>query len=288
MLLLECGAARCVVHPDIGGALGSWSIGDQNMLHAAAPVDVASGDPLRMSSFPLVPYSNRIGMAQFMWDGAQVSVEPNFAPEPHAIHGIGWRRRWDIKEQSASRVTLAYTHQPDANWPWAHTAEQVIDLTSSGLTLTLRARNDHSASVPLAFGHHPYFDAQGARLTFLAASVWMSGDDALPTVPVIPQGDFDFAAGADVQDRALDHCFAGWTEATQISWSDRPFALDISATPNLSAAVVYIPRDGDAFCFEPVPHINNALNMPDHGPAMPFVAPGVWFEAQIVMRARAI
>jgi aldose 1-epimerase len=53
----------------------------------------------------------------------------------------------------------------------------------------------------------------------------------------------------------------------------------------LPSAVVFIRKGDDGFCFEPVPHINNALNLVDREPAMPVVAPGKAFCACIRLRA---
>jgi len=284
-LTLAAGSARCIAYPQFGGSLGAWTVAGQNMLRGAQITEDATFDPLRMSSFPLVPYSNRIGNAQYNWDGATINLTRNFAPEPHAIHGVGWTRHWDITCQQANSVTLSYAHIADDSWPWDFLAEQTFDLTNEALTLKLRARNDHSSAVPLAFGHHPYFDAAGATLRFSADTVWMSGMDALPTTHVPASGDYDFAAGVKVADRVLDHCFTGWNGTARIDWADRAYALELTATPTLGVAVVYIPKAGDAFCFEPVPHINNALNRRDQTPSMPIIAPGAWFGAEIVMRA---
>jgi aldose 1-epimerase len=52
----------------------------------------------------------------------------------------------------------------------------------------------------------------------------------------------------------------------------------------MKAAVVYIPRNNATFCFEPVPHINNALNRKD-GPGLLAVAPGDTWRSFIQMRA---
>jgi aldose 1-epimerase len=48
---------------------------------------------------------------------------------------------------------------------------------------------------------------------------------------------------------------------------------------------VCIRGDIDGFCFEPVPHVNNAINRrdPDHG--MPVIAPGKSFSSSIFFRA---
>jgi aldose 1-epimerase len=284
-ITLKSGASSCTLYPGIGAALAGWSVAGQNMLRCATADDIAAHNPLRMSSFPLVPYSNRIGDARFTWDDQQVSLAPNFAPEPHAIHGVGWTRAWEIAEQSPTSALLRYRHATDHDWQWAFTAEQRATLTSTSLSLVLRVRNDHDAPVPLAFGHHPYFDSAGARLKFAAANVWMNGEDALPSARLVPVGGFAFDDGAAVAGKVIDHCYSGWTGRARIEWAGRPRALDIVATPNLPAAVVYIPKGGDIFCFEPVPHVNNALNLNRYAAMMPIVAPGDWFAAEIIMRA---
>jgi aldose 1-epimerase len=53
----------------------------------------------------------------------------------------------------------------------------------------------------------------------------------------------------------------------------------------MTAAVVYERKGGNAFCFEPVPHINNALNRPGDLPAMPKVQPGKSFTGIIRLTA---
>ena len=90
-----------------------------------------------------------------------------------------------------------------------------------------------------------------------------------------------FAAGHVRQCSAMAAAWvpAGVSGPVQISWVGRPLRLEIGS--NLPAAVVYVPKGGDSFCFEPVPHINNALNLPGHAPAMPIIAPGERFEAEI-------
>jgi aldose 1-epimerase len=279
--------SKCTICPELGGALLAWSVDDQNMLRRASAADVAARDPLRLSSFPLVPYSNRIDHGRFDWNGQQIEITPNFAPEPHAIHGIGWKESWTVANQADDQVTLRLAHTPDARWPWAFEAEQKITVTADALTLSFFARNLSGAAAPLAFGQHPYFDQAGAHLHFLAEQVWMSGADCLPTQAVKPAGNFDFSGSPAVTNHDVDHCYVGWTSPAHIMWHGRPLRLEISASPHLKAAVVYVPKGGDAFCFEPVPHINNALNLAGHAPAMPIVQPGDSFAAEIKLQAFA-
>lgn len=273
-ITLTSGDATCAIHPELGGCIGRWTIGDQAMFRTASDDALANGTMLAMASFPLVPYSNRIGNASFEWAGVVQHLTPNFAPEPHAIHGIGWEREWRVDAKGASSLVLTLEHRADAAWPWHFTAQQFFVLTDRTLTITSRITNTDEWAVPAAFGHHPYFDANGATLTFAADRVWMAGADALPTEAVVPKGDFDFANGNPVEGRNVDHCFGGVTGTARIKWRDRALGLAISSTPQLPCAVVFVPRHGDAFCFEPVPHCNNALNRPGDEPAMPVLTPG--------------
>jgi aldose 1-epimerase len=285
---LHCGTSVCTVFPSLGGSLASWKVGTQNMLRTANPKDIAAGNLLGMASFPLVPYSNRIGYAQFEWNGVSHTIAPNFAPEPHAIHGVGWTQPWTVAAQTANAITLSLHTEDNDQWPWPFRAEQRIVVERDRLTLHLSAFNKADTPVPLAFGHHPYFDSEGATLQFAAAWVWDVGSDALPQQAAAPNGRFDFSRPTPVAGRGVDHCYTGVRGPAKIVWADRPHSLDIIASDNLPAAVVYAPASGNAFCYEPVPHLNNALNMAIVQDSMPIIAPGKSFQSRIdfVLRAR--
>jgi aldose 1-epimerase len=284
-LILTDGAARCGLLPQVGGSIASWSVSGQEMLRTAGESGVAARDPYATAGFPLVPYSNRIGQGSFEWRGKPITLARNFPPEPHAIHGVGFERAWQLQTRERNSAVLRLTHRPDAVWPWAFDARQRISLTDDLLILEFEAVNLESQAVPLAFGFHPYFPRNGARLTFHAQGVWLSSDDGLPREQVKPSGPFDFSKGAPVENADIDHCFTGWNGVAIIAWPDKAQALGITASRELSNAVVYIRRELDAFCFEPVPHINNALNARDPASAMPVIAPGESFEASIRFRA---
>jgi aldose 1-epimerase len=253
------------------------------MLREPDNAALATGSPLMLASFPLVPYSNRIGNARFNWNGRDVRLVSNFAPEPHAIHGIGWRRPWQAARVDAHGCTLTLEHAGDEHWPFAFAATQSFALRDGALNITLTAINRADQPVPLAFGHHPYLDQNGASLRFNANAVIMNAFDALPLDPAVPDGQFDFHRGCAVVGRAIDNCYSGWDGHAQVCWAGRPLTLEIRS--DMTAAVVYIPKGGAAFCFEPVPHINNALNRPDLAPAMPLVQPGEAFVSTIELRA---
>jgi aldose 1-epimerase len=282
-LVLQAGDAVCEIWPERGGSIGRWSIGDQDMMRRTNIANLPTHDPLSMASFPLVPFSNRIGFGQFNWAGKAHDIVPNFPPEPHAIHGTGWTSRWDGHQENSGEAMLSLHHDADARWPWSFVARQHITLSETTLTIAMSATNLTDMLVPLAFGHHPYFDAAGASLQFHADTFWSTGPDGIPATTQAPEGDCAFSELSPVEGRALDNGYAGWDGVAQIVWQDRPLSLRVRA--NMAAAVLFIPKDGDFFCFEPVPHIINALNLPGHSPQMPLVAPQASYKTAITFEA---
>jgi aldose 1-epimerase len=274
--------SQCMLCPELGGSIVHWLVDGQPILRMPDRDAMESRNPLMLASFPLVPFSNRIGNAQFDWEGQSVQLARNFAPEPHAIHGLGWTMQWQVNALEEHRCTLTIEHKRDGQWPFAFAASQSFELHDGALTITATATNLADRPAPIAFGHHPYFDREGASLRFNAGAVLMNGQDGLPLNATAPTGQFDFCKGGAVAGRDIDHCYADWDGHAEIHWEDRPLALDIRS--DMQAAVVYIPKDGAAFCFEPVPHVNNALNRPDLSPAMPVIQPGASFVSNIVLQ----
>lgn len=284
ILTLSHGTGRCDVIPGVGGSITAWTVSGQQMMRSASPSSIAANDPFGMAGFPLVPYSNRIGNGSFEWEGRRFALARNFPPEPHAIHGVGFQRPWQVRARAADSVTLALNHSPGAAWPFAFEAQQRISLGEATLAIEMNAVNLADRAAPLAFGHHPYFP-RGALLKFRAQGVWLVGDDGLPSLLVKPFGKFDYANATPLTRGDIDHCFVGWDRQAEISWPDRLLALEITASDSLPCAVVYICSDIEGFCFEPVPHINDALNRRDRGYGMPVIEPGKAFTACILFRA---
>jgi aldose 1-epimerase len=285
LLTLTQGADRCVLIPGIGGSIAAWTVNGEEMLRPAGAASIAAQDPFGMASFPLVPYSNRIENGSFHWEGRHFALPRNFYPEPHAIHGVGFERPWQVRTRAADSATLLLNHRPCASWPFAFEAQQRITLGARTLTIEMSALNLAEQPVPLAFGHHPYFRREGAWLKFRAQDVWLVGDDGLPSLRVKPFGKFDYTSSMPLTRGDVDHCYTRWDGEAEIYWPDRHLALEIEASDSLRCAVVYIRRDVDGFCFEPVSHINNAANRQDRDHAMPVIAPGQSFTAAIGFRA---
>jgi aldose 1-epimerase len=268
---LRAGALRLALRPDIGGCVAGLWHGSLPVLRSVEPADVEG--PRLAGSFPLVPYSNRLGYRRFRWQGTDYTTQPNFLDNPHSLHGVGWHRAWQVVSCTASQAELRLDHAPDADWPFAFEARQVFTLDETGLLSTLSMSNRADRPVPAGLGWHPYFPKRArSRLHVELTDRWESDPATeLPTRRV-PQPGID----ADVAHLDFDHCFEGWQGAARL----RDERLRVSLTSSLPYLVVYTPPLKDSYCVEPVSHVSNAIHMAEparHG--LRTLQPGETFEA---------
>ncbi|WP_295951616.1 aldose 1-epimerase [Rhodoferax sp.] len=270
LVWLHAGNTHLALAPAIGGAIAALYTLDQHSpltdppdafhwLRPATAAALQARDPLRMASFPLVPWCNRIRDGQAQALGHRLAL-PNAGGKEHALHGLGWQAAWTVLDATASTVALEFTH-PGGAWPWAFTARQQFHLTAQGLHCTLSLRNDGTAPMPAALGHHPYFPHRpGTRLRCTVQAMWESDADLLPLrlgqpdfLPALRQG-----MALDALD--LDNNFTGWDRRFAITWPAQARQLTLEADAPLDYFVLFCPRGADHFCAEPVSNCTDWLN----------------------------
>lgn len=255
-LELACGQLRCEIRPDLGGCIAGLWWGDTPVLRSTPARTLES---VRQSgSYPLVPFSNRVGQARLVWAGTSHPLMQNSAAEPHAIHGVGWQRPWEVLEASGQFALLSYEHKPDVAWPFAFDTSQAFRLSDKELEMTLSITNQSAEPAPVGLGWHPYFVKRpGSHISFEASGRWAMGEDKLPTHRE-PSSGLD----ADCAGLEVDHCFDGWRGVAHLR--DRELHTQLSSS--LERLVVYTGATRDTVAIEPVSHVNNAVNlMARHG-----------------------
>ena len=250
-LTLRAATAHCTLLPGCGGSISGLWLGDWCVLQTPHTGTPAQG--LDTASYPLVPYSNRIGSGRFTWNGQEHQLAPLFAPEPHSIHGVGWAHAWQVLQHSACDATLEYVHPGDAGWPCPFAATQTFVLEAHALTLTMVVRNTGAAEMPVGLGWHPYFPKNSTtQLSFQAAARWEMGPDQLPTRRLPHTG-----LQTDCATLAVDHCFEGWSGPVTLRYPGHRIAIQ----SDLANLVVFTHPGRDTIAVEPVSHVNNALQL---------------------------
>lgn len=274
---LQAGAMRCEINPALGGCVAGLWHADRQVLRSTPAAELQS---VRVSgSYPLVPYSNRVGYGQLHWDGKQIQLALNFAPEPHAIHGVGWEHAWSVEASTNTQAVLAYRHQPDASWPFAFDARQTFTLTAEALEMHMSVTNRADVAAPAGLGWHPYFaKSPQTRIAFAAQGRWEMGPDKLPTARLTHAG-----LDTDCTSLNVDHCFDGWSGEALLT--EGPLRMSVSSA--LSSLVVFTTPERDNIAIEPVSHINNALALAAQTGVTPqelgirVLQPGEIFEASM-------
>ena len=276
---LHAGALRLAVRPDLGGCISGLWHRDTPILRSTEPALLVNSR--QSGSFPLVPYSNRLGYRRFRWKGHDHTTQANFDDNPHSLHGVGWLRAWEVISTSAVEVVLRYRHVADADWPFAFEATQYFTLTPQSLTVQMVVSNTGEQAQPVGLGWHPYFPKRArSRLHIELSDRWDSDATQLPVRKVAQPG-----IDSDISHLDFDNCFEGWKGPARIR--DEKFSLQLSSS--LHHLVVYTPQDKDYFCVEPVSHVSNAIHMADplaHG--LRSLAAGETFDAWMKLEVAVI
>jgi aldose 1-epimerase len=283
MLQLQSGALVCEIEPGLGGCVAGLWLGGVPVLRSTAAAQLSSARDA--GSYPLVPFSNRIAQATLLWQGTQHPLVRNNGSEPHAIHGVGWQRSWEVLESDRNFALLAYEHRPDSAWPFAFDSSQTLRLRNGTLDLTLSLTNQSQQAAPAGLGWHPYFVKRArSRISFQASGRWEMGPDKLPTERRAARGLDAPCAFLDV-----DHCFDGWSGTVHL----RDELLHTRLTSGLSRLVVFTNDTRDFVAIEPVSHVNNAMSLVDAGadPAvlgLAILQPGESISAQMSIAVEAV
>jgi len=251
MVRLQSGALACEVAPHLGGSIAGLWLDGVPVLRSTPAAQLASAR--QAGCYPLVPFSNRIGEASLQWQGTQHPLVRSNAGEPHAIHGVGWQRPWEVLECEGPYAMLAYEHRADPAWPFAFDCSQTLRLKDGLLEMTLSLTNQARERAPAGIGWHPQFaKRERSHIAFRAAGRWEMGQDKLPTARRPALGLDTDCAFLDV-----DHCWDGWQGPAVLR--DELLATRVSSS--LQRLVVFTDPTREYVSIEPVSHVNNAVNL---------------------------
>ena len=271
----------------MGGSIAAWQLERAGFepFDLFRPWDGAdyTGDPLRIvrASYPLAPWSNRIGGGGFSvanegdkFHPAFYPVLPNAAGMPFPIHGDAWQQHWQVTQLGSESLDMTLASNLFNGNPHYYRALQSFKLVDGGMDQSLTLTHLGDAPLPYGLGLHPWLPRnEQTKLQAKVSGVWLSHADCMPkehTADFPPSWNLNagiFAAGS-----LIDNCFTGWDGTARVTWPDQELQLTLrqsmvsaevsthSTQPNY--LLVFRKTTDDHFCLEPVSHPIDAFHLP--------------------------
>jgi aldose 1-epimerase len=258
---------RLDVAPQLGGGITRFDWRSEGVLEPVfrrCEQVNARMDPNQLACYPLLPYSNRIGAGRFQFGGRDIDVPRNRAGEPLPIHGDGWLAPWSVERAEREQVRLVLDRS--AGEPYSYRAALTYALDGTTLSMALEVENTGRDALPFGLGMHPFLARDAStELSAPASGLWLAGQDWLPVRHVPAPPAWQFGVAYPLPDQLVNHAFSGWSGRAAVVWERRRLSLSICA--NTDYYVLYTPPGEDFFCFEPVDHPINAVNLAGGGAA---------------------
>lgn len=276
-----------------GGAIEAFARADQALFCTPALAEVRAPN---WASFPMLPFCSRIKHGRFKQAGQQRQLAPNFAPEPHTIHGFGWQSLWQVESSDGHACALVHEHDEALSgvtgWPWLYRGRQHFMLTQGALRLTLSVENCSDEAMPVGLGLHPHLPlTPETSVAFQCRGRVHMDNDFLPRDNELDHGRLvDPMTHKPWHMGLLDTVFTHRSGNATVVWPGRDWALRIEPDAALPHWIVYAPMPEGFICIEPVSHLPNAINLDNAAnlsSGMRLLAPGAVWQTTTVFKTVA-
>lgn len=262
----------------LGATLRAYSFDGRAVIDGFSAAEKPTGGRGQL----LVPWPNRIRDGRYRWNDNDYQLQISEPKANNAIHGLLRKVLWNKRDISATHVVLGTTVQPSTGYPFKLDVSVGYALTSSGLAVSIRARNLSAVTAPYGVGHHPYLAvgsglADDAYLT-VPADKWLRSDERglpLATESVVGS-DLDFRDGRRIGTQRIDHAFVQLASDTsnrpvvRLSWEDAN-GVDVWLGEGVNVVQVYtgdtldqVARRRRGVAIEPMSCPPDAFRSGDH------------------------
>ncbi len=209
-------------------------------------------------SFVMVPFSNRLSQPKIVTSKGSLAVSKNWTPESCAIHGFGVTMAWIPQEVSQDFCSLSAPLKTSEGRNVGIGIQEFKVSEESGLVSRVGYCNNQFDWIFAGLGFHPWFNLAGGegKVEFVAGGKFETDRRYMPT-SYNELGNKEVLLSSQ-QNNGIDSCFGNWEGSAKLILEiiDAEVAISSSAN-NLH---VYINKDLDAICAEPVSHVTNAMH----------------------------
>jgi len=278
---------RVSIAPSIGNIAYEFSVHQKNYLWFpyAGPAELKANPKLCGIPF-LAPWANRLDGVEYWVNARRYTLDREFGnlrwdPNQKPIHGLLlFSPLWNVVSVGANAARaeavcrLEFWKHPElmTHFPFAHRITMTYRLADGTLQVEVAMENLSDQALPVAVGHHPYFQLHDAPRDEWKAHI-AAREHLLLDSFLIPTGErrpMEFGDPHPLKARPLDDVFGklirdadGLARFRVMGGREK---LTVSYGPNYRVAVIYAPEGrGDFICFEPMAAITNAFNLAYRG-----------------------
>jgi aldose 1-epimerase len=263
-ILLRDGDITVGIAPDCGGALARFEVRTHHsvsdVLRPSVKGSHAIPCSLAASCFPLVPYCGRLREGRFQFENRRYQYPLNALPERHSSHGEGWGRPWTLSKLDRRSATMSL--EADGSAPFQYHCDQSVSISDNRVSIVLSVRNLSVHRIPVGLGLHPYFaNRNEARIKARLPTRWRWDQEMMPVSMEANPNALTFLQGQPVNELSVCAEYADWDGKASIEWPARNLLVELETYPPLIHVVMWMPSGESFFCFEPISHATDALNM---------------------------
>ncbi|MGI6189415.1 MAG: hypothetical protein GX041_01580 [Clostridiales bacterium] len=244
-----------------------------DVMRPASNDTVKKGNAGVVSSFIMIPYSNRIENAVLKYRGNTYTLRKN-APDGHAIHGEVRTRPWRTLYQDPGHIDMEFNSRDfqDISWPFPFYARVEYKVSGRELSVRLMLKNTGDHVMPGGMGIHPFFmkkltPEDDAVILKVPAKGVYPGDTPIPTGRWVDMPEeLDFSREKELGSLHIDNCYRVFHAPSVIKWPGSRVTLTLDADDIFKHTIIFSPgNSADFFAIEPVTNCNNGFNMDDRG-----------------------
>lgn len=266
------------VIPNIGASVYSFKIRtkmqDYDIFYPTLRENIKKENYFSLSSFNLIPYSNRIKSGVLKYNGQKYFLDKN-EDNKNAIHGEVFNEKFKIINADETSIDMIFdsSNSTDISWPFPFQAGVSYQLLSKSLKISLFVKNTGSKKMPVGMGIHPYLnryitsDSEKIEVD-LPLKGYYPGKGQIPDKGWEPLDEkYKTLKSGIFSTKYLDRCFLiNPKKDISFHWLNSDLKLTFQVDDIFKHLVIYRPKEKkELFAVEPVTNANDGFNLAERG-----------------------